>query len=284
MISTIERKQNNMKIIAFFVIAVIIFMVFYILSLRGRTGHTDWTDFKGYFFAHRGLHNDTNVPENSMAAFKRAKDRGYGVELDVRLMADGNLAVIHDSSLLRTAGVDVKIEDLKTDDLKNYFLEGTAENIPTLSEVLSLFDGKVPLIIELKSDGKNFSKLSSTVCETLKNYKGSFCLESFDPRIIYWLKKNNPDIIRGQLSENYLKSTTSKLPFPLKLLMTGLSTNYLTKPDFIAYRFSDRNHISNKLCLKLWKLQGVGWTITNKKDIKQANKEDLLPIFEKIIP
>lgn len=284
MISTIERKQNNMKIIAFFIIAVIVFMIFYILSLRGRTGYTDWSDFKGYFFAHRGLHNDTNIPENSMAAFKRAKDRNYGVELDVRLMADGNLAVIHDSSLLRTAGVDINIEELKTENLKNYFLEGTAENIPTLGEVLSFFNGEVPLIIELKSDGKNFSKLCLSVCKSLENYKGAFCLESFDPRIIYWLKKNKPDIIRGQLSENYLKNENSKLSLPLKLLMTGLSTNYLTKPDFVAYRFADRNNISNKLCLKLWKLQSVGWTITNKKDIKQANKENILPIFEKIIP
>lgn len=273
-----------MKIVAFFIIAVMIFIIFYILSLRGRIGYTDWSDFKGYFFAHRGLHNDTNVPENSMAAFKRAKDRNYGVELDVHLMADGNLAVIHDSSLLRTTGVDVNIEELKTEDLKNYFLEGTAENIPTLSEVLSFFDGEVPLIIELKSNGKNFAQLSSSVCKALENYKGTFCLESFDPRVIYWLKKNKPDIIRGQLSENYLKKENSKLSFPLKLLMTGLSTNYLTKPDFVAYRFSDRNNISYKLCLNLWKLQGVGWTITNKKDMKQADKENILPIFEKIIP
>lgn len=284
MISTIERKQNNMKIIAFFVIAVFVFLVFYILSLRGRTGYTDWSDFKGYFFAHRGLHNNSNVPENSMAAFKRAKEKGYGVEFDVHLMSDGNLAIIHDSSLLRTAGVDVEIEELEIDDLKNYFLEGTAENIPTLDEVLSFFDGEVPLIIELKSDGKNFAELSAAVSKKLENYKGIYCIESFDPRVIYWFKKYKPDVIRGQLSENYLKNDKSKLSFPMKILMTGLSTNYLTKPDFVAYRFSDRNLVSYKLCLKLWKLQGIGWTITNNNDIKKADEENILPIFENIMP
>lgn len=284
MISTIERKHNNVKIVVFLMIAVFVFIFFYILSLRGRTGYTDWSYFKGYFFAHRGLHSNSNVPENSMAAFKRAKEKGYGVELDVRLLSDGNVAVIHDSSLLRTAGVNVKIEELKTNDLKNYFLEGTAENIPTLDEVLSFVDGDIPLIIELKSEDKNFAELSSAVAEKLENYKGIYCVESFDPRVVYWFKKYKPDVIRGQLSENYLKNEKSKLSFPLKILMTGLSTNYLTKPDFVAYRFSDRNLISYKLCLKLWKLQGIGWTITNKSDIKRANEENILPIFENITP
>lgn len=273
-----------MKIVAFLIITGVLLAVFYILSIKGRTGYTDFKSFKGHYFAHRGLHNNSTAPENSMAAFRRAKEKGYGVELDVHLMSDGNLAVIHDSSLLRTAGVERKIEELKVEDLKEYFLEGTAENIPLLSEVLSLFDGAVPLIVEIKSDGKNFAKLTKTVCEQLKNYSGAYCVESFDPRVIYWLKKNEPDIIRGQLSENYFKNDKSTLPFPLKLLMTGLSTNCLTKPDFVAYRFADRNHISYKLCRKIWKVQGVGWTITKDSDIKSADNENILPIFEKITP
>lgn len=280
----IERKQINMKIVAFLIITVVVFAFFYLISLRGRTGHTDFKAFKGYYFAHRGLHNGSTAPENSMAAFRRAKEKGYGAELDVHLLADGNLAVIHDSSLLRTAGVGVKIEDLKTADLKEYFLEGTAENIPTLSEVLSCFDGAVPLIVEIKTDGKNFAKLTQTVCEQLKKYSGAYCIESFDPRVIYWLKKNEPTVIRGQLSENYFKNSKSRLPFPLKLLMTGLSTNCLTKPDFVAYRFTDRKHIGYLLCQKIWRVQGVGWTITDDGDIKKAEKENILPIFEKITP
>lgn len=273
-----------MKIVIFLLVAVVVFAVFYIVSLRGRTGHTDWQSFRGYYFAHRGLHNNYTAPENSMAAFRRAKQKGYGVELDVHLMADGNLAVIHDSSLLRTAGVDVKIEELKTEELENYYLEGTAENIPTFSEVLYYFNGSVPLIIEIKSVGKNFSQVSKRVSEQLDGYNGAYCIESFDPRVVYWFKKYRPEVIRGQLSENYFKNDKSTLSFPLKLLMTGLSTNFLTKPDFVAYRFSDRYHISYRICRKLWKLQGVGWTITNDKDIKNANQEDILPIFEKIIP
>ena len=279
-----ERKQNNMKMIILLAFAVVLFAFFYLLSLRGRTGHTDFKAFKGRYFAHRGLHNNTTAPENSMAAFKKAKEKGYGVEFDVHLLSDGNLAVIHDSSLLRTAGVDVKIEELKTEDLKEYFLEGTGETIPVLSEVLAYFNGEVPLIVEIKTDGKNFAKLTKTVCDQLKKYNGAYCVESFDPRVIYWLKKNEPNVIRGQLSENYLKNDKSMLPLPLKLLMTGLYTNCLTKPDFVAYRFADRNHISYMLCRKIWKVQGVGWTITEDSDLKCAENENILPIFEKIMP
>ena len=272
------------KIVAVCFSAILIFGGFYILTLRGRVGYTDWKTFKGFYFAHRGLHNNSTAPENSMEAFRRAKEKGYGVEFDVHLMADGNLAVIHDSSLLRTAGVDLQIEDLTTKDLKKYFLEGTAETIPTFSQVLSFFDGEVPLIIEVKTNGKNAAAVSKRVSEQLEDYNGSYCIESFDPRCVYWFAKNKPDIIRGQLSENYFKNSKSKLPLPFKILMSALSTNFLTKPDFVAYRFADRNHISYKLCQKLWKMQGVGWTITNEKDLIAANKENIFPIFENIYP
>ena len=74
-----------------------------------------------------------------MAAFKRAAANGFGAELDVHLMKDGKLAVIHDASLLRTAGADVEIEDLTAEALEQYPLEGTEQRIPLLEEVLPLF-------------------------------------------------------------------------------------------------------------------------------------------------
>ena len=95
-------------------------------ALKGRTGHPGMEALKGWGYAHRGLHKE-GIPENSVAAFRAALDKGYGIELDIHLMKDGNLAVIHDASLLRTAGVDVQIEDLTAEDLEDYRLEGTEE-------------------------------------------------------------------------------------------------------------------------------------------------------------
>ena len=102
----------------------------YIFCLGGRTGHSRLPELRNFVYAHRGLHNE-NRPENSMAAFRAAWEHGYGVELDIHLMKDGNLAVIHDSSLLRVAGADVAIEDLKAGtvevfDTAKFTVEGAA--------------------------------------------------------------------------------------------------------------------------------------------------------------
>ena len=124
-----------------FLIIVLILAALYLLALNGRRGHKGLRALRGHRYAHRGLHS-RGIPENSMVAFRAAFDRGYGIELDVHLMKDGNLAVIHDSSLKRTAGADVNIEDLTAQDLKNYRLESTEETIPLFSQVLALYDGR----------------------------------------------------------------------------------------------------------------------------------------------
>ena len=117
--------------------ALLLFGALYILSLAGRTGHKELSQLRGWSYAHRGLH-EKGRPENSMAAFRAALEGGYGIELDVHLLSDGNLAIMHDSLLKRTTGCDGRIEDLTTEQLADYRLEGTTETIPTFSQVLEL--------------------------------------------------------------------------------------------------------------------------------------------------
>ena len=101
-------------------VAVIILLVLLILGelftlmLQCRRGHSAWGLLRLFRYAHRGYHDKPRVPENSMAAFRRAIENGYGAELDVHLMRDGHLAVIHDASLKRTAGADVLLLDEPT--------------------------------------------------------------------------------------------------------------------------------------------------------------------------
>lgn len=255
----------------------------YLISTMCRKGHKGWSALRGWSYAHRGLHGD-GIPENSMRAFRRAKDAGFGIELDIHLLADGNLAVIHDSSLKRTAGADVLVEDLTTQQLDDYYLENTLETIPQFSQVLQLFNGEAPLIVELKVHQNNYAQLCEAACNMLDNYKGAYCLESFDPRCICWLRKNRPDLIRGQLSENYFKTDKCTLPWYLKFLLTWQMINFLTLPDFVAYRYSDRKHISNFAARKIWSAQGVTWTIKDKKQYETAVANDWIPIFEGFIP
>ena len=166
---------------------VIILIALYLYCIRGRRGNAAMAELRKWKYAHRGLHDD-KLPENSMGAFRAALENGYGIELDIHLLADGNLAVIHDSALVRTTGAEGIVEDLTTEDLCKYHLEGTGETIPTFREVLDLYEGKAPLIVELKPVKGNHAELTAKAVEMLDNWNGLYCLESFDPRCIYWLK------------------------------------------------------------------------------------------------
>lgn len=264
-------------------IVVLLLCALYVFSTLCAFQQNSMDQFAGWKYTHRGLHGN-GVPENSLEAFRRACNRGYGAELDVHLLADGNLAVIHDSDLMRMTGREGRIEELTTQCLDAYFLGNTMQTIPTLGQVLRVFDGQAPLIVELKTTKGNYADLCRKACEVLDGYHGLYCLESFDPRCIYWLRKNRPDIIRGQLAENYFRSETSKLPWILKLLLTNLTFNFLTRPHFVAYKFRDRKNLSDTLVRKLWKTPSVAWTLVNRREYDLAVKEGRIPIFEQFEP
>ena len=271
--------------IAIIILCVLLgLMLLWILMLGCRNGHEAWKTLRQYRYAHRGLHDKPQIPENSLAAFQRAVDRGFGAELDVHLMKDGKLAVIHDSNLKRVAGADVCIEDLTAEDLKDYPLEESSETIPLLDQVLELFEGKTPLIIEIKVAGNNAAPLFETLARRLDSYKGDYCVESFDPRAVLWFKKHRPQTCRGQLAENFFRSGDNHLPWIMKRIGTDLLTSFLTRPDFIAYKFEDRNGLSLRLLRRLRRPTEVSWTIRTQKDLEQAEKEGKLVIFEKFVP
>lgn len=254
----------------------------YLLAIQGRKNHPGLKELHRWSYAHRGLHSP-GVPENSMAAFEKAKKGGYGVELDVHLLADGNLAVIHDSTLERVTGLPGKIEELTTRQLRDCRLCGTEEIIPELRHVLELFNGEAPLIVELKPAEGNHAALCKAACEMLDGYNGPYCLESFDPRCILWLKKNRPDLIRGQLSEDYFAEGRPKIPFILRWIMTENLANCVTRPDFVAYRYADRHcTLSNFFCLR--RMSCVSWTLTSQQEYDQAVSEGWIPIFEGFLP
>lgn len=265
-----------------FLILLILFLI-YLLAICGRRDHQKIKLLQGFHYAHRGLHGN-GIPENSMAAFKAARKRGYGIELDVHLLKDGTLAVFHDSTLIRTTGQEGILEDLTKEDLQSYCLEGTEETIPTFQQVLELYSGKAPLIIELKPYRKNHAALAKATCEALRGYKGMWCIESFDPRCLMWLKKHRKGVIRGQLSQNFFKSP-EKLSPVIKFLLTHHLMNFLTQPDFLAYRFEHRkDSLSTFLCKKWWRMPFVAWTVKDPETHAAAMKEGWLSIFEGFRP
>lgn len=252
-------------------------------SAPGIHKKTKWQHLTGWDYAHRGLYdNEHGIPENSMAAFRRAVDKGYGIELDVHLTADNQLLVFHDDTLTRMCGMNKKISSFLYSDLMQLRLLGTEEGIPLFKDVLELIDGKVPLIIELKVDGSNQNLLCPLVWQLLSRYKGDYCIESFHPFVLQWFKRHEPQVVRGQLSCNFFKENPHC--DIVLFLMSNLMTNFFTHPDFIAYKYLDLDNPAVIYNRKLFHIMTVVWTIPGKPTYDRfKNKVDVM-IFEGFEP
>lgn len=267
-----------------FVLTPVLGGTFWALATEGRRNHPKWGVFRSVQYAHRGLHNrELGVPENSMAAFRRARELGYGVELDVHLTKDGQLAVIHDKSLKRTAGVDAEVSDLTMEELKRCRLEGTQETIPALEEAARLFQGGPPLLVELKADYFDVRELVKKAVAVLDRCQVDYCIESFHPGVIFWLKRHRPDICRGQLSQNFWRHR-GELKGWQAFAMTNLLSNFLTRPDFISFHWAHRMLPAVWLCRRLHRLPVFCWTVQSRQTMEQVEREGCLVIFEGFLP
>lgn len=238
---------------------------------------------KGYAFAHRGLYdNATNAKENSMRAFENAVNKGYAIELDVQLTRDDVIVVFHDYDLMRMCGVDDKIADKTYKELLAYNLMNSDGKIPTLTDVLQLVNGKVPLLIELKVPF-SYKKTCQLLNQALATYQGVYCIESFNPFVLYWYRKNNPSVMRGQLSSMLIKDKEAGNKF-LYFLLQNLMFNWLAKPDFLSYNLKHRKSFSFQVCTKLYKPYTFAWTVHSKQEWQESKEDFQYIIFEKFEP
>ena len=214
------------------------------------TGRVDRTPFFHIHYAHRGLFdNDSDAPENSLLAFQRAVNAGYGMELDVQLSKDNQLVIFHDATLKRMCGVEGNVWDYTLEELQQMKLANSAETIPTFQEFLSVVDGKVPFILEFKLD-----------------------------RALIWYRKNRPDVLRGQLSEEFFREEKNKGKWSLTAA-SFLLFNIAGRPDFIAYNHLHANNISRRLC-KLMGALSVTYTIKSQEEYERNRKNFDLFIFD----
>ena len=229
-------------------------------------------------YAHRGLHGN-GVPENSLEAFELACQSGYGIELDVHLSKDGEVVVFHDYTLNRMTGVDGKVCELDAAELCELKLGGTEQRIPAFAEVLKLVDGRTPILVELKGENTDTS-LCPKVAELLADYKGSYCLESFNPFLIGKMKKLMPTSYRGLLYTNAIKD--KKKLTPTNLVVTVMGLNFIGKPNFIAYGEDVRRSLPVRITTKMYKAPKFVWTVKSRESFDLAHTLGEIPIFEKI--
>ncbi len=213
-------------------------------------------------FAHRGVHNV--YPENSMPAFEQALNLHLGIELDIHLSSDGKLVVFHDDNLRRMTGVNEYIKLLPYTQIREYKLNNTQYGIPLLSDVLALVNGKVPLLIEIKTNN-NMKKLVPALKQLLDNYQGDVFIQSFDPFALRRCYKLMPNILRGQLS-SFFKN--DKLKFYKKIPIKKLWLNKFAHIDFVSYNIKN---LPNKYTAKL-NIPLLAWTIKTQEDYDTAKK------------
>lgn len=219
---------------------------FAFLVAPGRATRAQKAPFLCRNYAHRGLHTeDGSVPENSLPAFRAAAEAGYAVEMDVHLTADDRLVVFHDDTLERMCGVQGVIDDFTLAELRALRLGKTECVIPTFAEALEALGGRVPLLLEVKR-GHDNRRLCALTLEALRTYTGPYCVESFDPTIVAWFRRNAPDILRGQLSQPPKEYGTA-LSKPAAAIVGNVLTNVIARPQFIAYKIGPKP-LSVRLC------------------------------------
>ena len=227
--------------------------------------------------AHRGLH-DKEHPENSLSAFQRAIDGGYPIELDVQMISDGTLVVFHDESLSRLTDNDGYIKFLNKSDLDILTLKDSKEKIPTFDEVLKFVNGRTPLLIELKNPS-TVGELEKKVIEALKDYKGKYAVQSFNPYVLEYFYKHAPNILRGQLA-GFMKH--EKLAFFKKYALKRMLLNKkISHPNFISY---EAKRVPNRFVRKYKKIPLLVWTVTSQSEYLKVVKYCDNVIFEGFEP
>lgn len=228
-------------------------------------------------FAHRGLHHaGKGIAENSLTAFRGAMAKGVGIELDVRATADGEAVVFHDDSLTRLTGAQGNVSTSTALGLKGHrLIGGHADTIETLSSVLSVVRGKVPVLIEMKDCGTQNTRLCIAVRRALEGYGGPIAVMSFDPQMLAWFAKTAPQISRGLVTtdrgENYGLLGKTRLGHSVNL--------HKARAHFIAH---DLQCLPSAFVASIRKkgMPALSWTVRSESDNSLARDNVDNVIFE----
>lgn len=221
-------------------------------------------------YAHRGLHG-VGVPENSLAAAERAVAAGFGIECDIQLSAAGTPFVFHDWKLDRLTGADGPFAGPEDNELGLLSLLGTGQNPATLELFLKVVAGRVPVLIEIKSQpGYDVVRSCEAVLRVVQAYHGDYAIMSFDPRVPQWLAERSPGTCRGLVG-------TDSLPNGFEHVWRSPTDLDRARPDFLAIDRRDLHRIE----ADSWRGPGrplLSWTIRTRSE-----RDAALPLADALI-
>ncbi|MBL8571616.1 MAG: glycerophosphodiester phosphodiesterase [Phreatobacter sp.] len=213
--------------------------------------------------AHRGLHGlAPGVVENQPAAFAAAIAGNYAIECDVQPTADGDAIVFHDGTLDRLTTAAGPVEALTTAELAKVPFKATGDRMITLAGLFAQVRGRVPLVVEIKSEFDGRLGLTKRVAELAAGYAGPLALMSFDPVPIAWLKANAPSLVRGIVAEShYAGAHWARIPADMRRDLASLAHFGETDPHFLSWRVADLPSAATERCRGSLGRPVICWTV-----------------------
>ena len=232
--------------------------------------------------AHRGLHDRSReIVENSLSAARAALARGFAIECDVQLTRDGEAVVFHDATLERLTGASGAIAERTLAELSAVRLAGGADAIPTLSQLLTLIGGAVPLVCEIKGGFYGDLRLADRVAEVAATYAGPLAIKSFDPAPIAHLRARGTPRPLGIVAEaSYDDPYFDAMSVEQKRDCAAFQHIEDTQPDFLSWRVNDLPHSTPTLIRALGRRPVMAWTVRTpaQKQLARAYVDQI--VFE----
>jgi len=218
--------------------------------------------------AHRGLHGAAKgIIENTASAIIAAIEAGYGIEVDLQVTADGEAVVHHDDKLGRLTEGSGRLNQLTSRELQDVRFKATADRILTLPQLCELVEGRVPLLLDLKSQSDRDERLPRRVAAVVSIYSGPVAAMSFDAGQLEMLHAFAPKLRRGLVAQRRFASAASHW------------AAFRAGPDFLAYAVRDLP-ATLPLVAKLTGTPVLAWTVRSDEDRQRAQRWADQIIFE----
>ncbi len=241
--------------------------------------------------AHRGLHDRAEGRiENSRSAARAAAQGGFAIECDVQLSADGEAMVFHDFRLDRLTGETGALRDRTAAELAAIALTGSTDRIPALPDFLALIDGRVPLVVEIKSAFDGDMRLARRAAEVVAASAAPVAIKSFDPDVIAFLRENRTPLglaatPLGVVAEaNYAHGEWAKLPPARQVELANFLHFDRSRPDFLSWSVRDLPHPTPHLCRVGLGMPVMCWTVRTPEQRALAAQWADQMVFEGFAP
>ena len=236
--------------------------------------------------AHRGLHDRARgIVENMPSAALAAIAGNFAIECDIQLTADGEAMVHHDDGLGRLTDGSGALLDLSADALKAVLFKDTSERMMSLGDLCALVNGRVPIVIEVKSHFDGGRRLVRRMAELLQSYTGPVAGMSFDPDQVMALRETLPELPRGIVAQSaYSEAAWPEATAAQREGMRHLKHAFRTRPDFVAYWVNDLPAAAPWIARHVFGLPVLTWTVRTPEQRTRAGLYADQMIFEGFQP